>query len=180
MSGGAQRIVIGVTAAAIALLVAQNSFAFTREQAQAFETKAEASPDSRIANCSAVIEKTKVKKQKIDALIERGKAYRAKGDGERAIRDFDEAIKQDGKHAEAYYNRGMTLRDRGEIDRALQDLEPTIKYNPKNTVALNTLSHVYYDKRDYEHAIVSLNLAIKLNPNNALAFFNRGMAYRAK
>src|SRR5262249_22618864 len=116
------------------------------------------------------------------AYTVRGKAYRGKGDSERAIQDFDEAIKINGKDYEALMNRGLAFRDRGDTDRAAQDLESAVTLDRKNTntAVLNTLSHIYYDKRDYERAINALNLAIKINPNYALAFYNRGMAYRAK
>src|SRR6266852_2415509 len=123
MKRGARRICICVTAAAMTLLAAQNSFALTREQEKGCESKEETSPDLRIANCTAVIEQTKVKKQKTDALTNRGKAYRAKGDSDRAIADFDEAIKTDPANAEAFNSRGIALRDRGESDRAIRDLE---------------------------------------------------------
>ena len=122
------------------LLATQYSFALTREQQKWCEGKDDASPDLRITSCSAVIEQTKVKKQKGDAFTSRGKAYRAKGDSDHAIHDFDEAIKIDGKNGDAFYNRGLAFRDRGETDRSLQDLEQVVKYDKKNSVALNTLS----------------------------------------
>jgi tetratricopeptide (TPR) repeat protein len=114
-------------AAAMPLLAAQNSFALTREQQMWCEGKEDASSDLRITSCTAVIEQTRANKKKSEALTNRGKAYRAKGDNDHAIHDFDEALKIDGKDAEAFYNRGLALRDRGETDRALQDLEQAVK-----------------------------------------------------
>ncbi len=102
MNRGAQRIVIGVTAATIALLVLPRAYALTREQVRLCESKADVPRETRIASCSAVIDKTKVKRQKAAALTARGMAYRAKGAGDRAIHDFDEAIKIDPKNGEAY------------------------------------------------------------------------------
>ena len=107
------------------------AFALTREQQKWCDGKDDASPDLRITSCTAVIEQTKRKKQKADALTNRGKAYRAKGDSDRAIRDFDEAIKIDAKDGEAFYNRGLAFRDRGETDRALQDLEQAVKFDKR-------------------------------------------------
>src|SRR5664279_1408888 len=128
MIRGAQRTVIGVTAAVIVLLATPRAFALTHDQVKQCEAKSDVVLELRIASCSAVIEKTRVKKQKADAFTARGKAYRAKGNNDGAVRDFDEAIKIDPKNAEAYYNRGLTFRDRGEVDRALQNLEQTVKY----------------------------------------------------
>ena len=116
MHGGVRRFWMGALATSLTLLAAQNSFAATHEQ-QRCEGKEAASTDLRITSCTAVIEQTQVNKEKSDAFINRGKAYRAKGDSDRAIRDFDEAILIDSKDGEAFYNRGLAFRDRGETDR---------------------------------------------------------------
>src|SRR5665213_960065 len=140
MNGCVQRYCVCVMAAVMLLLAAPQAFAISAEQQKYCEGKDDASPDLRITSCTTVIEQTKAKKQKTEAFISRGKAYRAKGDSEHAIRDFDEAIKIDAKDGDAFYNRGLALRDRGDSDRALQDLEQAVKINPKNAVGLNTLS----------------------------------------
>src|ERR1700692_4552016 len=126
MNRGARNFCICVMVAAAKLLAAQDSFALTREQEKLCDGKEDASPDLRIAKCTAVIEQTKVKKQKTDALVNRGKAYRAKGDSDSAIRDFDEATKIEPSNAEAFNSRGIAFRDRGESDRAIQDLEQPV------------------------------------------------------
>ena len=136
MNRGAQRIVIGVTAAAIVLLTSPHAFAFSREQLRLCESRAAVPRETRIAACTVVIGKTKAKRQKAAALTARGKAFRAKGADDRAILDFDQAIKIDSKNGEAYFNRGLTLRDRGEVDRALADLEQAVRYDRRNSVAL--------------------------------------------
>ena len=140
MFGGERRFIIGMAAATSLLLAALPSHAVTRDQLKWCEAKEDASPDLRITSCTAVIEQKNVKKQqKADAFANRGKAYRAKGDSDRAIADFDEALKLDGKNGEAYFNRGLAFRDRGETDRALQDLEQTVKFDKRNSTALDTL-----------------------------------------
>src|SRR5882762_192269 len=107
MNWGARQFCICVATAAL-LSAAQNAFAATREQMKACSNE-EASADLRIENCTAIIDQpakpnTKKKnnadagndvssKDKAAVYFSRGKAYRAKSDGDRAIRDFDEAIK---------------------------------------------------------------------------------------
>src|ERR1019366_7350520 len=100
MSRGVRHFWICAMAAAMPLLAAQNSFALTREQQMWCEGKEDASSDLRITSCTAVIEQTRANKKKSEALTNRGKAYRAKGDNDHAIHDFDEALKIDGKDAE--------------------------------------------------------------------------------
>src|SRR3954469_2770247 len=107
MSWGTKPFIVGVTAA---LLAASPAFAApaapTANEIRLCTAKQDESPDIRVANCTAVIDKSRVKKQKADAYAERGKAYRARGDADGAITDFDEAIKLDPKNSEAYFNRG--------------------------------------------------------------------------
>ena len=153
-------------AAAMLLPAAPHAYAITSEQQKWCDGKDDASPDLRISSCSAVIEQTKVKKQKGDAYTNRGKAYRAKGDSEHAIRDFDEAIKIDSKDGEAFYNRSLTfMRPRRVRPRAagILDRRPSHSTRSIRGGRLKTLSHIYYDKREYQRSIDVLNLAIKLN-----------------
>jgi len=51
----------------------------------------------------------------------RGGAYREKGDRDRAIADFTEAIRLDPKDWYPYHNRGLAYHDKGEPDRAIAD-----------------------------------------------------------
>ena len=183
MSWGTRHIFFGVMAAA-ALLAAPSAFAApqpTQDEIRRCTGKQDESAELRISSCSALIEKSRVKKQKADAYAERGKARRAKGDTDGAVADFDEAIKLDPKNTEAYFNRGLAFRDSGDAERAAQDLEQAAKYDKRNaSCARYAEPHLLRPARFRDTRSTRLNLAIKLNPNNALALYNRGMAYRAK
>ena len=57
------------------------------------------------------------------AYDHRGLAYRSKGDHDRSIADFSEAIRLDPKFAAAYYHRGRAHQakaDNGPRDRRFQ------------------------------------------------------------
>ena len=47
--------------------------------------------------------------------------YHAKGDLDRALTDFNNAIEFDPKSAAAYYNRGLVYWAKGDLDRAFAD-----------------------------------------------------------
>ncbi len=49
-----------------------------------------------------------------------------KGQVERAIQDFDQAILLDPRDAFAYNNRGLAYRNRGEVDRAIKDYDQAL------------------------------------------------------
>src|SRR5262249_40314348 len=55
------------------------------------------------------------------SYVKRGREYQAKGDLDRAMVDFSEAIRLDPKYAVAYDNRGLAWALKGENDRAMAD-----------------------------------------------------------
>jgi len=54
----------------------------------------------------------------------------AKGDHNRAVADYGEAIRIAPKYAIAYYNRGRAYRAKGDNDRAIADFEEAIRLDP--------------------------------------------------
>src|SRR5690242_15224276 len=67
-------------------------------------------PDLAIRACTAEI---------AAAFNKRGNAYRAKGDLERAIADYDEAIRLDPGDASAFVNRGLAYAAKRDFDQAI-------------------------------------------------------------
>ena len=58
-----------------------------------------------------------------DSYNNRGAAYEAKGQNERAVADFSKALDIDPRLAKAYYNRAAVYRAKSEIDRAIADYQ---------------------------------------------------------
>ena len=114
----------------------------------------------------------------------RGSAYKEKGDFDRAISDYDEAIKLgfklDSKNAIAFNNRGNAYQEKGDFDRAISDFDEAIKLDPKFAFAFNNRGNAYQRKGDFDRAISDHDAAIKLDSENAAAFNNRGNAYQGK
>ena len=57
--------------------------------------------------------------------------YGKKGDHDKAIADFTEAIRLNPNDAEAYYSRGCEYFEKGDHDRAIADFTEAIRLNPK-------------------------------------------------
>ncbi len=139
--------------------------------------------DNAIAQLTTAISDAKPNKAALDpAAIHfyRGTAYGKKGEFDRAIADYNQAIKLNPKDAEAFNNRGVAYGYKGEYDRAIADYNQAIKLNPQLAEAFNNRGIAYYDKGEYDRAIADYNQAILLNPKDAEAFNNRGVAYRKK
>ncbi len=61
---------------------------------------------------------------KIAALIASGNQATLKGDLDRAVRDFSEAIRIDPKYPDTYLERGQTFFKLGDTERAIADYSP--------------------------------------------------------
>jgi len=73
---------------------------------------------------------TKEIQQKLDdheTLNNRGVAYSENGDYDKAIEDFNTAIKIKPDCCEALHNRGRAYYKKGDYDRAIEDLESGIE-----------------------------------------------------
>ena len=95
---------------------------------------------------------------------DRGFAWRNKGDADRAIQDFELAIKLDPNYALAYFNRANAFFDKKDLDRAIVDYDQAIKLEANFAAAYNNRGLIWDDKRDYDRAIKDFDQAIRLNP----------------
>src|SRR5262249_47736673 len=110
------------------LLAAAAASAQTPQERRWCDGEEAATADQRIAGCSAVI---KAQGDKLaEAFNNRGIAYRLKGDYDRALQDYGQAIRLNPKFAAAFVNRGVAYDKKGEYDRAIQDFEQAIKLKP--------------------------------------------------
>ena len=105
-----------------------------------------------------------------------GDAHLRKGDYDKAIQDYNQAISRDPKSARALAGRGAAYLDKGDYDRAIQDFNQTLRLAPKAALTFNGRGAAYLAKGDYDRALQDLNEAIRLNPKIQRAFLNRGMA----
>ncbi|MDR1637026.1 MAG: tetratricopeptide repeat protein [Treponema sp.] len=62
-----------------------------------------------------------------------------KGNYERSIKDFTEAIRLDPNFAKAYNKRGEVYNDKGECDQAIADCTEAIRLDPNNKMAKKNL-----------------------------------------
>ena len=92
----------------------------------------------------------------------RGIAYRHKGEYDKAIADYTEAIRLDPKYAKAYNNRGIAYRHKGEFDKAIADYTEAIRLDPKFAVAYCGRGIAYRRRPSYDKAIADYTEAIRL------------------
>ena len=113
------------------------------------------------------------------AYNNRGYAYAALGEYEKAIADCDQAIELDPEMAMAYSNRGGTYLNLGEYEKAIADCDQAIELDPEMAMAYNNRGEAYLNLGEYEKAIADYDRAVELDPEMAMAYNNRGYAYAA-
>jgi tetratricopeptide (TPR) repeat protein len=127
-----------------------------------------------IEGCTALIDSGGEGKQVLTiAYSNRGNAYAAKGEYDRAIRDFDESIKLSPNYAKAFNNRGVAYRKSGEHDRAIADFDSAIKLAPNYAVAFANRGETYQRKGEYELATRDYDEAIRHEPQLQAAWNGR-------
>ncbi len=85
----------------------------------------------QIVGCSnAITSGTFAGKDLAAALTNRGTAYVARGNADRALADFNEAIKLDPNAAGAFFGRGITYFIKKDYDHAIADYTEKIRLDP--------------------------------------------------
>jgi tetratricopeptide (TPR) repeat protein len=137
--------------------------------------------DRMIASCTALIDGGGQSSRLLSiTFYNRGLAYRSKGDHDRAIADFNAAIKADPANTFAFMSRGTARYEQGDNDGAIADYGEAVRVDPKNALAFTNRCNAYRTKGDNDRAIADCDEAVRLSPQLAQAFDNRGMARFAK
>jgi tetratricopeptide (TPR) repeat protein len=158
----------------LAILFAWTPMLAQTEQERSWcEGEGTVTPAQRIEACSSLIKATRDKAERLAELFNyRGLAFKLNGELDRAINDYSQAIKLNGKLAGAYNNRGVAYDRKADYERAIQDYDQAIKLKPSSETYFNR-GNVYLAKSQYDHAIDDFNQAIRLRSDFAPAFDNR-------
>jgi tetratricopeptide (TPR) repeat protein len=182
MRASPMRAIVGRTLPTVLVLVGvllafQSALADDRALCDNHDTPA----DARIGACSARIARNEVKGRDLAiTLHNRGLAYAAKNDYDRAIADYDKSIEVDPTYARTFDSRGNAYYGRHDYDRAIVDYDEAIRLDPKDDWPLRNRALAYRAKRDYDHALADLNAALRINPNFRDAINDRGLVYEVK
>jgi lipoprotein NlpI len=145
------------------------------------DTCAKQSGDVAIAACSRAIASGKFSGEELAAFyVSRGFEYKNKRGLDRAIADFDQAVRLDPKNSDVYTVRGMAWEAKGDFERAIADFDQAIRLDPKNTEAYTVRAMAWQTKGDLDRAIADYDQAIRIDPKNTRAYSVRGVAWAAK
>ena len=138
------------------------------------------SPEQKIAGCTAAISSGQLDPANASrALNNRGNAYLAMGQIDRAISDYTNAINL-APSAVGYFNRGNAYLRKEQYDKAEKDYDEALKLDPTLVDAYLNRGVTFTNRGQYDKAIADYNEVLKLRPNFATAFVKRGNAYFGK
>jgi tetratricopeptide (TPR) repeat protein len=147
---------------------------------RAFNAILESLRDSKPAAQNPIDSKPVAQPGTAGTFLDRGIQFTARGDFDRAIENFSEAIKLKPNFAAAYNNRGIAYYNKKDYDREIADYTQAIRLDPDYAPAYYNRGIAYNNKGDYDRAIADCTQAIRLDPDYAKAYYNRGNAYYYK
>lgn len=112
--------------------------------------------------------------------INRGNASYKKGEYDKAIAAYTEAIRLDSKYEHGYALRGFAWGKKGEYVKAIADFNEAIRLNPNNPSLYGARGIAWKEKGEYDNAIADYNQVLKLRPKDAVAYYVRGNTYHDK
>ncbi len=114
------------------------------------------------------------------AFVKRGNAWVEKNEYDKAIKEYDEAIRLNPKYAYAYTCRGIAWSSKKEYDKAFKDFDEAIRIDPEYTYAYSSRGNTWCEKREYNKAIKDYDEAIRLDPRDPYRYCKRGNVWRDK
>jgi tetratricopeptide (TPR) repeat protein len=111
------------------------------------------------------------------AYLNRGDAYKFKGNTTKALEDYNKAISINPKFGSAYYYRAELFFQTKDYDKAIADYTRAIESNYVYARVYFARADTYTKKADWGSAIEDYTQAINLAPEEGMYYFLRGCAY---
>lgn len=178
------RMALAGLAIACAFATAARAQDYQRELARCgIDPKPRLPPMEAIEGCTAVINSGQASPRILaEAFLHRGDAYRLRqNDIDRALADYNEAIRVAPDFAPAFAGRGFVyLFARPQLDRAISDFSEAIRIDPASANVFYYRGVAWSGKGDWNRAIADFDQAIRLRPTFSIAYRDRGKAKDSK
>jgi tetratricopeptide (TPR) repeat protein len=114
------------------------------------------------------------------SYYKRGETYAIKRAYALAVRDFNQVIKLNPKHIDAYNNRCWTLAAIGDLLPAMEDCNEALRLSPGRVDALDSRGLVNLKLGKADDAIKDYSEALEKNPRSSSSLFGRGVAKKRR
>jgi Flp pilus assembly protein TadD len=103
-----------------------------------------------------------------------------KGNTDKAVTHYLQALQIKPDYAEAYNNLGLILQAQNRLDEAVSHFERALQLKPDDADIHNNLGTVFLTRGQTDEAINCFRRSLKLKPDFALANSNLGFALMSK
>lgn len=114
--------------------------------------------------------------QKARGYINLGSALEDMGESEKAMLNYEQALRLNPNQPMAHNNVGGILNRQGKLDDAIIHFSEALKLKPNFDLAHNNLGAVLMKQGKIEEALLHFSEALKVNPQSVLAHYNWGNA----
>ncbi|GHU39124.1 hypothetical protein FACS1894190_02470 [Spirochaetia bacterium] len=111
------------------------------------------------------------------AYLDIGLAYRENKDYNKAIENFQEAIRIDRNCIDAYLDIGQSYREIRDYDKAIENFQEAIRIDRNCLHAYFVIGMAYNEKRDHNKAIENFSEVIRIDRHCLSAYMKRGENY---
>lgn len=133
-----------------------------------------ADPEAAVAGCTRLLRMENGRDLAV-ALFDRGNAWRAKDQPQRAIADYSRAIALMSDFPGAFVNRGIAWYQLRRFERAIADYDAAIRLRPGLAEAWNNRALAWHKLGDYARAKADFDRTIQLEQNYGNALINRAL-----
>jgi tetratricopeptide (TPR) repeat protein len=98
------------------------------------------------------------------------------GEYEKALADFDQAVRLRPTYPNTWFNRGEIHYEQGRYAEAIADYNNVLRFTPNDADAYTRRGHAFFKLGRYRDALNDYSRAVQLKPDDAMSLLNRGEA----
>jgi len=171
-------VIKAAVALTFAMLLAPASAATDRDRADCEQMT---NPGLKISACTRILSAANLPNDvKVFGHHHLGVGLLLQQNFDRAIVEFNEALKIDPTFVKSFNSRGNAWRGKGDLDNAIADYNEAIRLDPNFAFPYNGRASAFLNKGDIDRAIDDYSQVIRLDPTLAAPYSNRALAWRAK
>ena len=132
-------------------------------------------PPTRVGQSPGRLERSDPPRSEGQLVIRTGRAdiYLKLGEREKALADYQEAIRLDPKNVWGYLGLAGLYRDNGDLDKALAAFNEAVRIAPQYAPAYTGRAAFHRDRGDFDKALADYNEAIRVSPKDVSAYIWR-------
>jgi tetratricopeptide (TPR) repeat protein len=115
-----------------------------------------------------------------DLCMQRAYEWGGAKDYDRAITDFNEALRLNPHLAGAYIGRGHARCEKKEYDKAIADYDQALQIDPHALTALLGRARAREIQGEHQKAFADFDQAVRLDPQSQMAYLGRAFAWQQK